>query len=44
MIMVPRQDEIDAAQPLALVLPTDVMRQVTVIAALLSDSEQGPIQ
>ena len=44
MIMVPRQDEIDAAQPLALVLPTDVMRQVTVIAAMLSEGEPGTIQ
>src|ERR1700679_4339676 len=28
MILVPRQDEIDAAHPIALVLPADVMREV----------------
>jgi hypothetical protein len=32
-ILIPRQDEIDQAQPLSRVLPEDVMRQVTVIAA-----------
>jgi hypothetical protein len=44
MILVPRQDEIDAAQPIALVLPADVMREVTVIAAMLSEGEPGTIQ
>ena len=43
MILVPRQDEIDAAQPIALVLPADVMREVTVIAAMLSEGEPGTI-
>jgi hypothetical protein len=44
MILVPRQDEIDAAQPIARVLPADVMREVTVIAAMLSEGEHGTIQ
>jgi hypothetical protein len=44
MILVPRQDEIDAAQPIARVLPADVMREVTVIAAMLSEGEPGTIQ
>jgi hypothetical protein len=44
MILVPRQDEIDAAQPIASVLPADVMREVTVIAAMLSEGEPGTIQ
>lgn len=44
MILIPRQDEIDAAQPIALVLPVDVMREVTVIAAMLSEGEPGMIQ
>jgi len=44
MILVPRQDEIDAAQPIALVLPADVMREVTVIATMLSEGEPGTIQ
>lgn len=34
-IPVPRKDEIDAAQPIAKVLPEDVVRQVTVAAAIL---------
>jgi hypothetical protein len=33
-IHLPQQEEIDAAQPLDKVLPADVIRQVTVIAAL----------
>ncbi len=44
MILVPRQDEIDAAQPIARVLPADVMREVTVIAAMLFEGEPGTIQ
>ncbi|MGA8939279.1 MAG: hypothetical protein WB439_08945 [Acidobacteriaceae bacterium] len=35
-IVVPRQEEIEAAQPIASVLPADVMRQVTLVAATLS--------
>lgn len=35
-IVVPRQDEIEAAQLIARVLPADVMRQVTLVAATLS--------
>jgi hypothetical protein len=37
-ILIPHQNEIDAAQPLDKVLPSDVMRQVTTIAALHSGS------
>ena len=44
MILVPRQDEIDAAQPIARVLPADVMCEVTVIAAMLSEGDPGTIQ
>jgi hypothetical protein len=43
-ILVPRQDEIEAAQPIARVLPEDVMRQVTVIAAMLFDGGSSAIQ
>lgn len=39
MILVPRQDEIDSAQPIALVLPADIMHQVTVIASMLFGGE-----
>jgi len=43
MIMAPRQNEIEAAQPIARVLPADVMRQVTVIAMMLySESSDTP--
>ena len=43
-ILVPRQDEIEAAQPIARVLPEDVMRQVTLIAAMLFGGETETIQ
>jgi hypothetical protein len=43
-ILVPHQDEIEAAQPIALVLPEDVMRQVTVIATMMFDSGSNVIQ
>jgi hypothetical protein len=43
-ILVPRQDEIEAAQPIALVLPEDVMRQVTLIATMLFDGGSNVIQ
>ena len=43
-ILVPRQDEIEAAQPIGRVLPEDVMRQVTVIAAMLVGGESDTIQ
>jgi hypothetical protein len=36
-ILVPRQDEINAAQPIAHVLPQDVLPHVLGIAAMLSD-------
>lgn len=38
LLIVPCQDEIDAAQPIANVLPTDVLHQVFAIAAMLSGS------
>jgi hypothetical protein len=44
MILVPRQDEIEAAQPIARVLPADVMREVTVIAAMLCGDDSDMIQ
>jgi hypothetical protein len=43
-ILVPDPSEIEAAQPIARVLPADVMRQVTVIAAMLFGGESHPIQ
>lgn len=43
-ILVPDPSEIEAAQPIARVLPEDVMRQVTVIAAMLFGGESHTIQ
>ena len=43
-ILVPDPSEIEAAEPIAQVLPGDVMRQVTVIAAMLADGESDTIQ
>ncbi|MBB6142957.1 hypothetical protein HNQ77_000901 [Silvibacterium bohemicum] len=43
-ILVPDPSEIEAAQPIARVLPEDVMRQVTVIAAMLFGGESDTIQ
>jgi len=43
-ILVPRQDEIEAAQPIAQVLPEDVMRQVTAIAIMLFDVGPNTVQ
>ncbi|WP_035348843.1 hypothetical protein [Edaphobacter aggregans] len=43
-ILIPRQDEIEAAQPIARVLPEDVMQQVTVIATMLFDGGSKVIQ
>jgi hypothetical protein len=43
-ILVPDASEIQAAQPIARVLPADVMRQVTVIAAMLFGGESDTIQ
>ncbi len=34
-ILIPRQAEIEAAEPIGRVLPEDVMRQVTVVAAMV---------
>ena len=44
MILIPRQEEIEAAQPIARVLPEDVMRQVTVVAAMLFGGETEMLQ
>jgi hypothetical protein len=44
MILVPRQDEIEAAQPIARVLPADVMQQVTIIAAMLCGGDSDMVQ
>lgn len=43
-ILVPRQNEIEAAQPVARVLPEDVMRQVTVIATMLFNEGPNTVQ
>ena len=42
-ILVPTQREIEAAQPIALVLPEDVMREVTNIATVLLAGENDTI-
>ena len=43
-ILVPAPSEIEAAQPIARVLPADVMRQVTVIACMLFGGGSDTIQ
>jgi hypothetical protein len=43
-ILVPTRREIEAAQPIALVLPEDVMRQVTIIATNLFCGQNETIQ
>ena|ERR1700737_1574958 len=43
-ILVPDRAEIEAAQPIGRVLPEDVMRQVTVIAAMLFGGDSDVIQ
>ena len=43
-ILVPTRREIEAAQPIALVLPEDVMRQVTIIATNLFCGQNEIIQ
>jgi hypothetical protein len=44
MILVPRQDEIEAAQPIAKVLPEDVIQRVTLIATMLLGGQTGLVQ
>jgi hypothetical protein len=44
MILVPRQDEIEVAQPIARVLPADVMREVTIIAAMFCGDDSDMVQ
>jgi hypothetical protein len=44
MILVPQQEEIEAAQPIARVLPADVMQQVTIIAAMLCGGDSDIVQ
>jgi hypothetical protein len=43
-ILIPRQNEIEAAQPIARVLPEDVMQQVTVVASMLFCSGSNAVQ
>jgi len=43
-ILILRQNEIEAAQPMARVLPEDVMRQVTVVASMLLGGGSNAIQ
>lgn len=42
-ILVPRQSEIEAAQPIAKVLPGDVLPHVFGVAAMLSGGKSNPI-
>jgi hypothetical protein len=44
MILVPQQDEIETAQPIARVLPADVMQRVTIIAAMLCGGDSDIVQ
>ena len=44
MILVPQQEEIETAQPIARVLPADVMQQVTIIAAMLCGGDSDMVQ
>jgi hypothetical protein len=44
MIMAPRQAEIDKAQPIADILPQDVIRRVTLAATMLLGGQIGMIQ
>jgi hypothetical protein len=43
-IQVPPQDEIDAAQPIAKVLPEDVVQRVTIVATMLLGGQAGIVQ
>jgi hypothetical protein len=43
-IQVPPQDEIDAAQPIAKVLPEDVVQRLTLIATMLLGGQAGIVQ
>jgi hypothetical protein len=43
-IHIPPQDEIDAAQPIAKVLPEDVVQRVTLIATMLMGGQSGIVQ
>jgi uncharacterized membrane protein YccC len=42
-ILVPRQDEIEQAQPIARVLPPDVLQQVATIAVMLNDGSSSAV-
>jgi len=42
-ILVPRQDEIEQAQPIARVLPPDVLQQVATIAVTLDDGSSSAV-
>jgi hypothetical protein len=44
LIHVPPQDEIDAAQPIAKVLPEDVVQRITLIATMLMGGQTGIVQ
>jgi hypothetical protein len=43
-ILIPTQKEIDAAQPIAKVLPEDVIQRVTLIATMLLGGQAGMVQ
>ena len=42
-VSIPRQDEIEQAQPIARVLPLDVLQQVAKISVMLDDSSSGAV-
>jgi hypothetical protein len=44
MILVPRRDKIEAPQPIARVLPADVMQRVTIIATMLYGDDSDIVQ
>ena len=44
LILIPDQDEINAAQPLASVLPEAVFREVILIATVLTSEQTGSVQ
>jgi hypothetical protein len=44
LILIPDQDEINAAQPIASVLPEEVFREVILIATMLTSGQAGSVQ
>jgi hypothetical protein len=44
LILIPDQDEINAAQPIASVLPEEVFREAILIATMLTSGQTGSVQ